>query len=64
LLALPEQFYCFGFLLFHPDQVPFLPLARVEQFLNRGLKTYLRGRWGYQLGVVTTTVGRLTADLG
>src|SRR4028119_958897 len=27
----------------HPDQVPFLPLARVEQFLNRGLKTHLRG---------------------
>src|SRR5918999_3895773 len=47
----------------HPDQVPFLPLARVEQFLNRGLKTHLRGRRGHQLGVVTT-VRWLTASLG
>jgi hypothetical protein len=47
----------------YPHQVPLLPLARVEQFLNRGLKTLLRGRrWGYQLGVVTT-VGWLAAEL-
>src|SRR5918998_4941191 len=47
----------------HPDQLPLLPLARVEQLLNRGLKTHLWGR-GHQLGVVTT-VRRLApaADL-
>ena len=37
----------------HPDQMPFLPLTRVEQFLNHGLKTQLWGR-GRQFGVVTT----------
>ena len=37
----------------HPDQMPFLSLTRVEQFLNHGLKTHLWGR-GRQFGVVTT----------
>ena len=37
----------------HPDQMPFLPLTRVEQFLNHGLKTHLWGR-GHQFSVVTT----------
>ena len=48
----------------HADQVPFYPLARVEQFLNRCLKPPLWGR-GHQLGEITT-VRRLdpAADLG
>ena len=37
MLALPEQFYCFGFLLFHPDQVPFLPL---QDMAAEGLITF------------------------
>lgn len=48
----------------HADQVPLFPLARVEQFLNRCLKTRLQGL-GHQLRVVPT-VRQLAsaADLG